>query len=87
MLSTGDAATGPQTKRPPAPKRTARRSPKKPITDFITLSFPGSEISPEEWEFIQAIARYQARYRVRYPSWREVLYVLRTLGYRKDPKS
>ncbi|MCZ2340416.1 MAG: hypothetical protein LC104_01310 [Bacteroidales bacterium] len=46
-------------------------------------NFPGSNISAEEMEFLRAIERYQRKYRRRYPSWREVLGVLRSLGYRK----
>lgn len=46
-------------------------------------NFPGSNVSVEELEFLRAIERYQRKYRRRYPSWREVLGVLRSLGYRK----
>lgn len=46
-------------------------------------NFPGSDITPEQWEFIAAIREYQRRTGRRYPSWREVLEVLRSLGYRK----
>lgn len=47
-------------------------------------NFPGSNITLEEMEFLQAIERYQRKHRRRYPSWREVLGVLRSLGYRKS---
>ena len=52
---------------------------------FSTYSenFQGSSITDEEWEFIKAVAAYQKRWNRRYPSWREVLHVLRCLGYRK----
>ena len=52
---------------------------------FSTYSenFHGSEITDEEWEFIQAIAAYQKQWNRRYPSWREVFHVLRSLGYQK----
>jgi len=48
---------------------------------------PGWDVTPEELEFLKAIERYQRRMRRRYPTWREVLAVLRSLGYRKvtDP--
>ena len=46
-------------------------------------NFPGCDYTDEEWAFIKAIAAYQKRWNRRYPSWREVLYVLRCLGYRK----
>jgi hypothetical protein len=46
-------------------------------------NFPGGDYTADEWEFIQAVAAYQKRFRRRYPSWREVLHVARCLGYRK----
>ena len=45
--------------------------------------FPGSDITDEEWAFMKAMAAYQKRWTRRYPSWREVLFVLHCLGYRK----
>ena len=45
--------------------------------------FHGSKITDEEWAFMKAMEAYQRRWRRRYPSWREVLYVLDCLGYRK----
>lgn len=52
---------------------------------FSTYSenFQGSDYTPEEWEFIQAMATYQKRWQRRYPSYREVLFVAHCLGYRK----
>jgi hypothetical protein len=49
--------------------------------------FHGSEFTPEEVEFMLAVRAYQTRFGRRYPTWREVLHVLRCLGYRKvaDP--
>jgi hypothetical protein len=46
-------------------------------------SFPGCDITGDEWEFMKAIAAYQKRWNRRYPSWREVLHVAVCLGYRK----
>lgn len=46
-------------------------------------NFPGGDYTPDEWEFIRAVAQYQERFRRRFPSWREVLHVARCLGYRK----
>ena len=48
-----------------------------------SLGFDGSEVTPDEAEFMLAMAAYQKRARRRYPSWREVLHVARCLGYRK----
>jgi hypothetical protein len=57
----------------------------KPLADRVAVNHPGSEITSDEWEFMLAIRRYQRQYRVRYPTWREVLYVLSRLGYVKVP--
>ena len=46
-------------------------------------NFPGGDYTPEEWEFIRAVAQYQERFGRRFPSWREVLHIARCLGYRK----
>ena len=55
------------------------------IPFVVSHEHPGSEIDVrgEVWEFAQAMAAYQKRYRRRYPMWSEILYVLRTLGYAK----
>lgn len=45
--------------------------------------FPGGDVTLDELEFLKAIERYQRRMRRRYPTWREVLGVLESLGYRK----
>ena len=44
---------------------------------------PGSELTADEVEFGLAMDEFQRRYRVRYPAWSEILFVLHTLGYRK----
>jgi hypothetical protein len=46
-------------------------------------NFQGGDITAEEWEFMKAMEAYQRRWRRRYPSWREVLYVLHCVGWRK----
>lgn len=46
-------------------------------------NFPGSDVTAAEWEFLQAVTQYQQRHRRRYPSWREVLHIVHSLGYRK----
>lgn len=48
-------------------------------------NFPGADFTPDEWEFIRAVRAYQAETKRRYPSWREILAVARSLGYRKVP--
>jgi hypothetical protein len=46
-------------------------------------NFPGADVTPEELEFLKAMERFQRRHRRRYPTWREVLFVLKSLGYRR----
>jgi hypothetical protein len=50
-------------------------------------TFPGADVTPEELEFLKAMERFQRRHRRRYPTCREVLFVLKSLGYRRvtDP--
>ena len=44
---------------------------------------PALEVDPEVMEFIAAIDRFKKRHNRPFPSWSEVLHVLRELGYRK----
>lgn len=44
---------------------------------------PGADIYGLEWEFIQAMAKFQKQTRTRYPTWRDVLSVVHALGYRR----
>ena len=48
-----------------------------------SLYFDGSDMTDDETEFLLAVAAYQKRFDRRYPTWREVLTILRCLGYRK----
>ena len=48
-----------------------------------SLYFDGSDMTDDETEFLLAVAAYQKRFKRRYPTWREVLNILRCLGYRK----
>jgi hypothetical protein len=48
-----------------------------------SLSFDGADMTDDETEFLLAVASYQKRFGRRYPTWREVLNILRCLGYRK----
>lgn len=57
--------------------------PRKIGASTFSENFQGSDYSAEEWAFIQAIAAYQTRWNRRYPCWREILHVLKCLGYRK----
>jgi hypothetical protein len=41
-------------------------------------------LSPDELEFINAINGYKKKHGRPFPTWSEVLHILRALGYRKD---
>lgn len=41
------------------------------------------ERTDDETEFLRAVAGYQKQFDRRYPTWREILHILRCLGYRK----
>jgi hypothetical protein len=47
-------------------------------------SFPQLEVDPDVMEFIGAIDRFKKAHSRPFPSWSEVLHVLRQLGYRKQ---
>ncbi len=46
-------------------------------------NYPGADMTPDEWEFLKAMERFQRENHRRYPTFREVLFVLESLGYRK----
>ncbi|MFO0809067.1 MAG: hypothetical protein U0746_10620 [Gemmataceae bacterium] len=48
-------------------------------------NFQGCDYSDEEREFLMAMERYRRREHRPFPTCREVLYVLLSLGYRKPP--
>jgi hypothetical protein len=54
-----------------------------PAAHRTAETHPGSEIHGPELEFIQAMARFQKQTRTRYPTWRDVLSVVHSLGYRR----
>jgi hypothetical protein len=64
---------------PAAPVRTGPRRKKQP------RSAPPAEVEldADTLEFIAAIERYRKAQSRPFPSWSEVLHVLRSLGYRK----
>ena len=45
---------------------------------------PAIEIDGEVLEFMEALDEFKAKYGRQFPSWSEVLWVLRSLGYRKS---
>jgi hypothetical protein len=52
-----------------------------------SIHFDGADMTDDDTEFLHAIAAYQKRFGRRYPTWLEVLNVLRCLGYRKVAES
>ena len=48
-------------------------------------NYPGCDYTADETEFLMAIDRYKRLRRRPHPTWREVLNVLRQLGWRKPP--
>ncbi len=58
----------------------------KIVVDFRQHNelYPGSDLHGDEWEFAKAMAAFQKATGRRYPSWREVLQVVKALGYRRE---
>lgn len=46
-------------------------------------TFPGCDYTDEEREFMLAMDLYKREHKRPFPSWREVLSVIHSLGYRK----
>ncbi len=59
-----------------------RRGPGRRRTDFAKSAEEG-EMTPEQFLFIQAIDAYKKVNQRPFPTWTEVLEVIRKLGYRK----
>ncbi|MEX0744553.1 MAG: hypothetical protein WD118_03030 [Phycisphaeraceae bacterium] len=59
-----------------------RRGPGRRRNDFVKAADEG-EMSPEQFLFIKAIDAYKRVNERPYPTWTEVLEVVRKLGYRK----
>jgi hypothetical protein len=77
----------------PTPQRAAKgkgkpKAPRKPRTggddDEPVRSNPlGLEINADVLEFIEAIDRFKKEHGRPFPSWSEVLHIVRSLGYHK----
>jgi hypothetical protein len=59
-----------------------RRGPGRRRTESRRAAEEG-EMTPEQWEFLQAINEYKQVNSRPFPSWSEVLDVLKAIGYRK----
>ena len=63
-----------------------RRGPGRRRTDF-TRSAEEGQMTPEQFLFVAAIDAYKRVNHVPYPTWTQVLEVIRKLGYRKTATS
>ena len=63
-----------------AAKSTAKKTAKK---KGLSRTPPDLEVDPDVLELIAAIDKYKKSHNRPFPSWSEVLYVLRKLGYTK----
>jgi len=68
--------------RPPGTGLERRRGPGRRRSDFMKAAEEG-EMTPEQFLFIKAIDAYKRVNKRPYPTWTEVLEVIRKLGYRK----
>ena len=79
----GGVGSGRPAPRPVPSRRGDFRMPRRIGFSTYSETFAGGDYTPEEWEFIRAVAAYQKRWNRRYPSWREVFHIALALGYRK----
>jgi hypothetical protein len=63
-----------------------RRGPGRRLSDFVKSAEEG-EMTPEQFLFLVAIDAFKKANGVAYPSWTDVLEVVRLLGYRKTMPS
>jgi hypothetical protein len=63
-----------------------RRGPGRRLSDFVKAAQEG-ELTKEQFLFLMAIEAFKKSNQVVYPSWTDVLEVLRQLGYRKTQPS
>ncbi len=63
-----------------------RRGPGRRLSDFVKAAEEG-EMTPEQFLFLVAIDAFKKTNSVAYPSWTDVLEVVRLLGYRKTMPS
>lgn len=63
-----------------------RRGPGRRLSDFVRLAEEG-EMSREQIMFLHAIDAFKQANHVSFPSWTDVLEVVRRLGYRKTMPS
>jgi hypothetical protein len=71
---------------PPATGLDRRRGPGRRLSDFSRAAEEG-ELTKEQFLFLMAIEGFKKANRKVYPSWTDVLEVVRLLGYRKTMSS
>ena len=72
-------------KKTPAAKPSKRPKVASPVSKRALEANDDVEIDPEALEFIAALEKYKKIHGRPFPSWSEVLHVLRQLGYRRQP--
>jgi hypothetical protein len=70
---------------PKSPDRSSPRTkePRGPKSARPSKKLPEVEVDPATLEFIEAIERFKRDHQKPFPTWSEVLWVVRSLGYRK----
>jgi hypothetical protein len=63
-----------------------RRGPGRRLSDFVRAAEEG-ELTKEQFLFLMAVEAFKKSNNVVYPSWTDVLEVVRLLGYRKTQPS
>ncbi len=73
-----------QTKNKMTAQQTAKKARFAAKKKKVSRTPPNLEVDPEVLEFIDAINRYKKSHNRPFPSYSEILYVLRKLGYTKS---
>ena len=63
-----------------------RRGPGRRLSDFVKAAEEG-EMTPDQFQFLMAINAFKQANNRSFPTWTDVLEVVRKLGYRKTQKS
>ena len=77
----GTPAAAPAAPTSPTPQSRGRA--KAPRKEKLSFSPTDEDITPEVMEFIEAIGHYKRENNRPFPTWSEVLKVLKGLGYKK----
>jgi hypothetical protein len=88
-MNGGGAARGPDRRKNDVGSPTGlerRRGPGRRLSDFVKAAEEG-EMTQEQFLFLMAIEEFKRANHKVYPSWTDVLEVLRLLGYRKTQTS